>query len=81
LQMLVKNPVTMRTTPTVLDTANLAAYDGTITGFNSPVLAGLNSTPDYVYVQSSGSSLTSNRPYTLTNNNSTSAYIGLGAEL
>jgi hypothetical protein len=81
LQMLVKNPVTMRTTPTVLDTANLAAYDGAITGFNTPVLGGLASTPDYVYVQSSGSSLTANRPYTLTNNNSTSAYIGLGAEL
>jgi hypothetical protein len=80
-QMLVKCPVTMRTTPTVLDTANLAIYDGAITGFNTPILAGLVSTPDYVYIQSSGTGLTANRPYTLTNNNSTSAYIGLGAEL
>jgi hypothetical protein len=80
-QMLVKCPVTMRTTPTVLDTANLAIYDGAITGFSTPTLAGLVSTPDYVYVQANGTGLTANRPYTLTNNNSTSAYIGLGAEL
>jgi hypothetical protein len=81
-QMLVKCPVTMRVVPTVLDTANLVIYDGTvILNFYSPVLGGLNSTPDYVYVQASGSSLVANRPYALTTNSSTGGYIGLGAEL
>jgi hypothetical protein len=79
-----RNPVTMRTTPTVLD---YAVIELTIVGAgNFPITAlaidAGTSGPDYVTLLATGASgLTTFRPYSLKNASSATGYIGLSAEL
>jgi hypothetical protein len=75
-------PVTMRTKiSTTVDSANLALYDGlSITALTSLTVAENNTqTPSLNAGVAAG--LTANRPYSLIANNSTSAYVGVSAEL
>jgi hypothetical protein len=74
-------PVQMRVTPTSIEGSNLGLWDtvnalGTVT---SPSFynAGVNT----IGVSSSSSGLTQYRPYFMTANNNSAAYIGFGAEL
>ena len=78
-------PVTMRATPTSVDFANLALTDG----FNAPTVVtgatlngSLNSSVNCAQIDFNVSSgLTQYRFYTVTNNNSTSGFLGISAEL
>jgi hypothetical protein len=78
---LVAMPVTMRTSPTVIDFGNVALSDGsaitsvTTIAFDqaNPVATTLSFTV--------ASGLTQFRPYRLISNNNAAAYFGLGAEL
>ena len=75
----IQNPVTMRTTPTVVEFSNLGfAQVGAITAITTLVHS--NSSPSASFLQSNGSN-TANTFYRLMANNSASAYIGIGAEL
>ena len=78
-------PVTMRTTPTSVDFANLALTDGNTapTAVTSATLNGsLNSSANCAQIDFNvASGLTQYRFYTVTNNNSTSGYLGVSAEL
>ena len=78
-------PVTMRATPTSVDFANLALTDGNTapTAVTSATLNGsLNSSVNCAQIDFNVSSgLTQYRFYTVTNNNSTSGYLGISAEL
>jgi hypothetical protein len=75
----IQNPVTMRTTPTVIEFANLGfAQVGSITAITTLVHS--NSSPSTSFLQSDGSA-TANTIYRLMANNSSSAYLGIGAEL
>ena len=76
-------PSTMRSTPTTLDysTLNLTT-GGTNTTVTSMTITGSQSGLNTVCLYPSvASGLTVNRPYSLTSNNSTSGYVGVGAEL
>lgn len=81
VQAMLTNPVTMRTNPSAIDYSTVATYDGvaitTVTaltiGFASPTGQNLFATV--------ASGLTQYRNYSLIAQNSTSAYIGLSAEL
>jgi hypothetical protein len=75
----IQNPVTMRTTPTVVEFSNLGfAQVGAITAITTLVHS--NSSPSASFLQSNGSN-TANTFYRLMANNSASAYVGIGAEL
>jgi hypothetical protein len=75
-------PVTMRAIPTVLDSSTLAAYDtGTVFAITSPTINAGESGQDMVTILGTTSGTTAFRPYKGIFNNSSSAYIGLGAEL
>jgi hypothetical protein len=72
-------PVTMRTTPTVVEFANLGlAQTGGISAITTLVHA--NSSPSAAFLQSNGTN-TADAFYRLMANNSSSAYVGIGAEL
>jgi hypothetical protein len=72
-------PVTMRTTPTVIEFANLGlTQTGAINAITTLVHS--NSSPDTAFLQSNGTN-TADVFYRLIANNSASAYIGIGAEL
>ena len=72
-------PVTMRTTPTTVDFTNLGfARTGAITSITTLVHS--NSSPSVAFLQSDGAS-TTDVIYRLIANNSSSAYVGVGAEL
>lgn len=78
-----KCPVTMRTTPTAVDFSTLSVQDGvartTGTGLN---ITTIYSGPDNVRLTVGvASGLTQYRPYFIQANNSSTAYIGLSAEL
>ena len=80
----VKLPVTMRVTPTVLDSGSLILFDEVNAGvtFSGLAIIGTQSGKDLVFLApSSVSGLTQYRSYDLSANNSISAYVGFGAEL
>jgi hypothetical protein len=76
-------PVTMRTAPTVLDTSTLAWADQTnpIVSAVGLAIVSNQSSNQIAYITSTNSTTTQYRPYDLITNNSTSAFLGLGAEL
>ncbi len=80
--ILVPFPVTMRTAPTVLDYSNVQI---TFVGISGSVVTAMsldstsNQSADLYCTVASG--LTQYRSYALGNNNSTTAYVGFGAEL
>jgi len=75
-------PVTMRATPTVLDSSTLAVYDtSTIIAFTSPTINANESGTGMVTVNGSTTGVTQGKMYKGFFQNSTSAYIGFGAEL
>jgi len=78
------NPVTMRTTPTVLDYANVRFGDGT--NFAVPTTltiatnqGGASQSAIQIYYSTGG--LVQYRPYWISCNSNSAGYIGLGAEL
>jgi hypothetical protein len=82
-QIPVNLPVTMRTAPTSVDSSTLLLYD--LVNLVTPTSVTLTSVAQSLNVGTVdvavASGLTQFRPYLLTNNNSTSAYIGFSAEL
>lgn len=80
-QIVIQNPVPMRDRPSVVETNALAVYDGvTVLTVNTVTTDVLNVLSSSINVNV-GSGMTQFRPYELIGNNSTSAYVGLGAEL
>jgi hypothetical protein len=87
--VLVNFPVTMRVTPTAIDTSGTASHYAVNHGSNSvtatnalPTLDGAGSTPDGVNVgYAVASGLTAGGASLLIGNNTTSAYLGFSAEL
>ena len=82
--VLIQVPVTMRTYPTTLETSNIALQD-TVTLYSSgtwTINTSLysNQIPSVRYTHGS-SALTQYRPYYISANNNSAAYLGLGAEL
>lgn len=86
LQLFMPFPVTMRIAPTTLETGgSFRLYDGNsapsaVTAFNIIVLTEL-SPPTMGGLSITSSGLTQYRPYRLTADNSSTAYIGFSAEL
>jgi hypothetical protein len=80
---LVTNPVVMRATPTVLEYANLAIGDGVgnIAVTSASFGANVNSAQISAINASVSSGATQYRFYNLLSNNSSSGYVGVGAEL
>lgn len=79
--MFVQMPVQMRVAPTVLDYSSLIIKDSG-TSFSFSGFSINQSGASSVVLYSTGSTgLTQYRPYFLANNNTTSGYFGLGAEL
>jgi hypothetical protein len=77
-------PVVMRTAPTTLDYANLAlrSASGTIASVATLTISASFTTNAVAHIQCTGmSGLTANQIYYLIANNSSSAYLGFGAEL
>ncbi len=84
IELVIKNPTTMRTGPAAIEHSNLAVFDGvTVTGTPTAVLVvPLNSSPDVTYITFAKSgSFTQYRPYILLNNNNTAGYFAVSAEL
>jgi len=82
--IVVNNPVAMRTVASAIEYANLAVFDGqTIVGSPTAiVLLGNNSSQLVSYVQfDKTGSVGQYRPYVLLNNNNAAGYLGLSAEL
>jgi hypothetical protein len=79
----VRLPVTMRVIPTSVDYSTLALFDGvTFSTVTSLTLSSNQNTTDTaLLIPVVASGLTQYRPYFLVNNNSTSGYVGLSAEL
>ena len=76
--------VTMRTYPTTLDTSGICIQDGTnVFSTGTFTLNNLTYSPEIVCVRYTHGSaaLTQYRPYFITANNNSAAYLGLGAEL
>jgi hypothetical protein len=80
----IQHPVPMRIEPTSLDYANLAVYDqNTVTGTPTTFTFDADIQSNYMTLLkfNKAASFTQYRPYALIANNSTSAYVGLSAEL
>jgi len=79
----IANPVQMRTTPTTIDAATLQVNDGaTVTAVTAAAIIGARSTSKIVSLDATvASGLTVSRGYIFGANNSSSSYIGFGAEL
>jgi len=80
-QIFMQFPITMRANPTAIEFSTLQLNDGiTVTAVTNLTLAN-TSTFSTVLTASVAAGLTAFRPYQLGNNNSTSAYLGITAEL
>ena len=82
--IVVNNPVAMRTVASAIEYANLAVFDGqTIVGSPTAIaILGNNSSQLVSYVQfDKTASVAQYRPYVLLNNNNAAGYLGLSAEL
>ena len=81
VQFPVPNPVTMRANPTSLDFSTLICFDGA--GFTGAVSALVfdGAFNNISRLQATVTGATTNRPYELLSNNSTSGYVGISAEL
>jgi hypothetical protein len=78
---MVTNPVTMRTNPSAIDYSTVATYDGVaITAVTALTIGFASPTGQFLFATVS-SGLTQYRSYQLIAQNSSSAYIGLSAEL
>ena len=78
--IIVPLPVTMRVEPTVLDTNAIMATDG-VNVFTGTFTLATQDSRSLGQIKFVGSGLTAFRGYTISANNSTSAYVGLSAEL
>jgi hypothetical protein len=81
--IMVINPVPMRTAPATADYSTLAIFDGvTVIAVTTLVVPSNAYSPYSVVINASGATGTTNyRTYQLITNNSTSGYFGLSAEL
>jgi hypothetical protein len=80
VRFILRVPTTMRTTPTAIEYSTLRCSDY-VSNLTVSSLNGSLYTPDSVELQATVSGATQFRPYILQANNSTSAYIGVTAEL
>jgi hypothetical protein len=82
-QIVARTPVTMRTTPTSIDSSSLQLNDGvTITGVTAISFATNTNNPSSPFLTVSvASGLTQYRPYFLGSNNSSTGFLGISAEL
>jgi hypothetical protein len=78
--IIVPLPVTMRVEPTVLDTNAIMATDG-VNVFTGTFTLATQDSRSLGQIKFVGSGLTQYRAYQISANNSTSAYVGLSAEL
>ena len=78
--IIVPLPVTMRVEPTVLDTNAIMATDG-VNVFTGTFTLATQDSKSIGQIKFVGSGLTQYRAYQISANNSTSAYVGLSAEL
>jgi hypothetical protein len=77
----VQSPVPMRAAPTVLDYSHLAVYDAnSVLAVTAATLASAGKLGNIIQI-TIASGGTAYRPYQLLTNNTTSGYLGLGAEL
>jgi hypothetical protein len=75
-------PVTMRTTPTVIEYSTLSLQDTTGSNAAATAVTLQSASPQMTYLRTTvASGLTQFRTYVLAANNSTSAYVVVGAEL
>jgi hypothetical protein len=81
IDVVVNFPVTMRTTPSTLDYASIAVYDGSFVTATTAIALDQTSPMFGALLVSVASGLTQFRPYSLLSNNTTSAYLGFSAEL
>ena len=81
VQFPVPNPVTMRANPSAIEYSTLICFDGA--GFTGAVSALVfdGAFNNISRLQATVTGATTNRPYELLSNNSTSGYIGISAEL
>jgi hypothetical protein len=79
-QFCVQNPVPMRIAPTSIDFTSIAVTDSS-SAFSVSAITFGNAGKFASSLNATASSLTQFRPYILVNNNSTSGYLGLSAEL
>jgi hypothetical protein len=78
-----KVPATMRVTPTTIDFANVGLYDYTnaVVAATSVTIETYASPNDPYITVTCASGITALRPYAIISNNTTGAYVGIGAEL
>ena len=76
----VKLPVSMRIIPTLATSNALAANNGSAAALTSVTVVAAQSSVDIAYISASGTGIL-NASATLANNNNTSGYLGLSAEL
>jgi hypothetical protein len=79
-QFCLQNPVPMRVAPTSIDFTSIAVTDSS-SAFSVSAITFGNAGKFASSLNATASSLTQFRPYILVNNNSTSGYLGLSAEL
>jgi hypothetical protein len=78
---MVTNPVTMRTNPSAIDYSTVAVYDTVAITALTALTIGYAASTTQMLNATVASGLTQYRGYSLIANNSSSAYIGLSAEL
>jgi hypothetical protein len=80
--LVLRNPVRMRVKPSSIEYSTLLGYDGSsLLGAVSALTLGGDATNDWTVLTATLSGMTQYRPTQLIANNSTSAYLGLSAEL
>ena len=80
VRFILRMPTTMRTTPTAVEFSTLRCSDY-VNNLSVSSINGSLYTPDSIELQATVTGATQFRPYILQGNNSTSAYIGVTAEL
>ena len=73
-------PVTMRTTPTSVDYANIQLIDGAGANAISTFALSSNSSPSVAQIALTGTGYTASKPYSV-NATATTGYVGFNAEL
>jgi len=79
--LIVALPVSMRVSPTVLDTNAIGVSDGANAIITGTFILSTQPSKTLGFIKFTGTGLTQYRPYVINANNSTSAYVGLSAEL
>jgi hypothetical protein len=81
IEYIIPNPVSMRVSPTSVDSANLAGGDGVNARHNLSAITLNAASTNFAYIVGTTTGATQFRNYILFNQTSTTAYIGFSAEL